>query len=60
MKVKTEQLKDGTVMMTGEIVSNVVIDSWRRWVKCVLTNRETNRFRPGLYKVGNTIFVKSL
>lgn len=64
MKVKTEQLRDGSVMMTGEVVANVkvqeVCGGFRKWVECILVNRKNNKFRKAIYDFGNTIFIKSL
>lgn len=63
MKVKTEQLKDGTVMMTGETVARVHIrhvnGSYRKVVECIMI-RKNNTFRKAFYDFGNTIFIKSL
>lgn len=64
MKVKTEQLKEGTVMMSGETIARVHIrhvnGSYRKVVECVIKRKKNDTYRKAFYDFGNTIYIKSL
>jgi hypothetical protein len=58
--VKVKELKIGTVIESGEVITSIKTDIKGKWLECVVVNRETNRFRPIICNMHKNIIIQSL